>query len=347
MTSIARAIGSYFFSVSVIPSAVLTFGIWLIVHAGAFERSGPSIDTVRRSLSSVSAAQILVTSFAAFLVALISHPFQIRLVKLFEGYPAGPLLQPFFDYGLARHSRRFIRLDQQIDSIRVLNDTRSRLAAGEPPNTRPMPYERHPDVARLLQRLDTMSANDLLDPLYKMRDTFPEETRLMATRLGNEIRSGEDEAGDRYGMLGVAVSAHLALVGPKASSVLSAIAVTMERQIRLAVSFFVLAAVCLVAFANDGPWLFTSPLVALGGLVSYEGAVRAGDRYGEQTIVIADLHRRDLLKAMSYPEPRDLEDERALLGILSRQIEGEQSSEERAELNKRLMVDFLKGRTSK
>lgn len=342
MTEAARSIGSYFFSVSVIPSIVLVSGAWLIVASGAFSSEGPTVGAVVVAITAASPGTLLALSLAAFVFALLTHPFQIALVKLAEGYTDALPMRPVNEWGLARHYRRQLRTEQQILSIRQArrNEMSDRAFV-------PTVYAVHRDVKRVLSRRRSTEDQLLLANLEARRSSMPDPDRAMPSRLGNELRSGEDRAGHRYGLLGVSVSAHLAVVGPEAADDLAAYQTTMERQIRLAFNFVGMAFFALVAFGNDGPWLFVGPLLMVGGVLSYEGAVRAGSIYGEQTQVIADLHRRDLLRAMHFPEPEDLDDERWLLGVLSAQITDDLDPDDRREINRRLQDEARRARSGR
>jgi hypothetical protein len=140
---------------------------------------------------------------------------------------------------------------------------------------------------------------------------YPDEQRLLPTRLGNTLRAAEDEAGMRYGLPTVATMPRLY---PHLSDRFAAVYVDRRNQLDLAVRFCAPLALAtpisaVMLAANGGYWRVLPVATALLSWTSYQAAVGGAAAYGQALYVAFDLHRFDMLRALHYPLPATLNEE--------------------------------------
>ena len=206
-------------------------------------------------------------------VALVLRPLQIRLVRLLEGYWPDSALHAFiFNVGVSRQSARKAWLTRLARRAR---------AEGEP-----VTRERAGWAVEQLRR-------------------YPQEDRLLPTRLGNALRAAEDLAGARYGM---DPSWALPRLYPLLDEALrdaydeSVDQYDSSARLAVAVTLATVAATALITLSS-GAW----GLLATSGLFlayfAYIGAVEAAAFSGELLVVIIDLHRFDLIEKLRVRLP--------------------------------------------
>jgi len=128
---------------------------------------------------------------------------------------------------------------------------------------------------------------------------------MLPTALGNALRAAEDRAGNRYGLDSVTMWPRLV---PSLSDSLSATLQDQRTQLDAGVRYtWVLTATALVTTAllaeHGGYWLLLPVVLSCLAWLAYQGAVRAGVRYGISLEVAFDLHRFDLMRALHLPLP--------------------------------------------
>jgi hypothetical protein len=211
------------------------------------------------------------------IVSVILHPFQFSLIRLLEGYwDTTRFGRAIGVLGKAFHRRRRQRLEQAV-----------------------------------LMEPETPAEMERLQEAAERLGHYPGEDRLLPTKLGNTLRAAEDEAGARYGLPTVAT---LPRLYPCLSDHFAAVYVDRRNQLDVAVRFCVVLVIAtVIAFGllvpNGGLWLLLPLLTALLAWTSYQGAVSAAAAYGQALFVAFDLHRFDMLEALHYPLPANLEDE--------------------------------------
>jgi hypothetical protein len=272
---VARSVTPRFNLVGLLPSAVLFTGVGLLIASGAF--SGiPSMHLLAAWVRSINVFVGSLLLLAVIAVALIFHPFQLLLVRILEGYwDEVPILRDLKFIGVEINRRR---------RLEFLRETK--------------------DQARLAR-------------------LYPDHTNdLLPTRLGNVLRAAESRAGQRYGftrpveMLGRIypyISASLADAFADARN-------ELDIACRMCVVLWALSLVSGIVFAadgavaaTDGALLAVPAAAALMGIVSYRGAIRAGEAYGRFLFYVFELHRRDLIRALGYEPPRSPEAESDLI----------------------------------
>jgi hypothetical protein len=272
---VAKSTTARFNLVGLAPSALLATGVGILIASGAF--SGvPSMHLLVVRLREVNVLIASVLFLAVFSAALVLHPFQLLLVRILEGYwDQVPVLRKLQFIGVEINRRKRMKI------LTIRED------------------------AALLASLYPEHVGDLLP-----------------TRLGNVLRAAERRAGQRHGFTSPVEM--LPRIYPYISAPLSETMGDARDELdiacRMCAVLWVLAVVSAAVFAIDGAVpatggaLLTVPAVAaVLGIVSYRGAVRAGEEYGRFLFYVFDLHRRDLIRALGYEPPRSPEAEFRLI----------------------------------
>jgi hypothetical protein len=320
--------------VNVLPPALLSVIVFVLIAAGAPDV--PSAAELVMTLKDFGGAQVALLFLGVLVVALILQPFQIAVVQLLEGYWVGNPLSRFdrpslakkaFDIGveLQRRRYRFLRLlseaSEEEPSERSSND------AGDGADGRS-------DLVS--SPLHTERAEWAGDELR----LYPEEeSRLMPTRLGNVLRSAEDRAGGRYGLMTNVVYPRLySLLSDRLAAGIASSNDQLDMAAHLCVT---LAASSLVSVAlllpngwRSNVWWMAVPVAsAVLCWLSYRAAIRAAESQSRLLETAFDLHRFDLLSALHYGLPGDPWSEYQFNSQLSRFLRGAQASTRVSELD--------------
>ncbi|GAA3869407.1 hypothetical protein [Streptomyces lannensis] len=275
-------------SVHFAPCALFVAGVLALVRAGSFSgRSDWSAVWPQRPTALLGA--IATVTVCAAVLALLLQPFQVRAVRVLEGYwDRWPLTAGLAGILARVQRKRWQALRRRAEAAtggdrarRVRADARRRLAA-------------HPPA-------------DLLLP----------------TALGNALRAGELSAGERYGLTTLTSWPRIYLqVSDRVAEVLRSTRDALDTAVNLCWSFLLLTGAGCAAL-HDEPsawWLCGAGLVLAA--VAYKGAVTAAQAYSGLMHVVYDLHRFDLLDALHHPLPSDRTSEEAVFSELSDQLAG-------------------------
>ncbi|MFE6553083.1 hypothetical protein ACFVHS_32465 [Streptomyces sp. NPDC057746] len=275
-------------SVHFVPCALFVAGVLALVRAGSFSgRSDWSAVWPPRPTALLGA--IATITVCAAVLGLLLHPFQVRAVRVLEGYwDRWPLTAGLAGMLARVQRRRWQALRRRAEAAtggdrarRVRADARRRLAA-------------HPPV-------------DLLLP----------------TALGNALRAGELTAGERYGLTTLTSWPRIYLqVSDPMAEVLRSTRDALDTAVNLCWSFLLLTgAGCAALYDEPSAWWLcgAGPVVAA---VAYKGAVTAAQAYSGLMHVVYDLHRFDLLDALHHPLPSDRTSEEATFSELSDRLAG-------------------------
>jgi hypothetical protein len=155
----------------------------------------------------------------------------------------------------------------------------------------------------------------------------PRQADIRPTRLGNVLGAAEEYPGDprRYGVDAVFFWPRLYPLlpdGMRAS--LAAARSTMETLLLTSALSLLFTVTALAAGAAGATSLAVAGIGAASGLAAslaaYRLAVRAAMDYGELVRSSFDVYRRDLLKAMGFPLPETLEEEREVWEAIGQQL---------------------------
>jgi hypothetical protein len=278
------------------------------------------------------ALSVLLVVVSVVVISAVLQPFQIRLVRLLEGYWDGwsvtarlaPVFVEFQRRRLDALRTRWAEFDQL-----VLRDV-DRQASPRDQWTRLRSRTRaESGRARTAERITRFPARPVSgldgDPSDYGKEAA---TPLLPTALGNALRAIETSAGERYRLDTVHSWPRLYPHFSERFDALQASARdAMDTAANLTVSFFVVGVVAVAGLWQE-PAFYWIPVVAmvLSGL-SYVGAVAAAMQYGTHVRVAYDLFRFDMLKAMHYPLPADPEEEGEMFARLSEFLQAEESTD--------------------
>lgn len=259
------------------PCALFVAGVLALVRAGSFTGRSDWRAVWPERPSAVLAALVAVTVCAS-LLGLLLQPFQVRAVRVLEGYwDRWPLTAGLAGVLAGLQRRRWHALRQRVN----------RAAPG--------------DTARRVQA----------DAGRRLAARPPVEA-LLPTALGNALRAGELSAGERYGLTTLTSWPRIyPQVSARMAEVLRSTRDALETAVNLCWSFLMLTGAGTAALYDEPSdlWLCGAGLVLAA--VAYKGAVTAAQSYAGLMHVAYDLHRFDLLEALHYrlPTDRDAEEE--------------------------------------
>ncbi|MET7775999.1 hypothetical protein ABZT28_09495 [Streptomyces sp. NPDC005388] len=275
-------------AVNFVPSLLPVGCLWTLVRAGSY--SGPSDWSEAIPSAPISwIGTLLGVVVCTCVLALLLHPFQVRAVRVLEGYwdrwpttarLAGVLTE------IQRRRREALR-------------TRSRLVASEAAVARVSADARRRLAAR------------------------PPADVLLPTALGNALRTGEITAGERYGLTTLTSWPRIYMqLSPRMIEALRSTRDALDTAVNLCWSFLAVGILSGVAVYDEpgSYWLPAGMLIA--ATVAYKGAVITAQTYSGLMHVVYDLHRFDLLEALHHQLPTK-ESEREVFEKVSDTLAGE------------------------
>ncbi|WP_416974558.1 hypothetical protein [Streptomyces sp. 4F14] len=275
-------------SVHFAPCALFVAGVFVLVRAGSFSgRSDWGAVWPRRPETTLQLTAAL-TACAA-LLGLLLQPFQVRAVRVLEGYwDRWPLTARLAGVLTGVQRRRWRALRKR--------------AYGKTGGEREQRIR-----ADALRRLAGHPPGDLLLP----------------TALGNALRAGELSAGERYGLTTLSSWPRIyPQVSGRVDEALRSARDALDTAVNLCWSFLALTATALPAL-YDEPALWWLPATGLLlAALAYKGAVTTAQAYSGLMHVVYDLHRFDLLEALRYPLPGDRESEEEVFADVSDLLAG-------------------------
>jgi hypothetical protein len=291
---IEKDLGLRFNLVSFVPTALLAFLV-LVLLASGLPAQDPDPAKILSAIGELSATQIAAIVLFVLVVALILYPFQLTLVRLLEGYwemtRFGSTLAAI---GVELHRRELERL--------------SDLAYEEPPS--------FPDLDDLADPRMQAAYREALERARRQRlaqrrleTAYPDEDRLLPTRLGNALRSFEDHAGQRYGLDTITMLPRLyPYLSDHVSSALDDLRDQLDIAARLCVTLLLATVVSAALLLTHGWWLLVPAATAILAWVAYRSAVQAAIAYGKEIAVAFDLHRFEMVRGLHFPLPSAAEE---------------------------------------
>lgn len=299
MGAFSGRLATRFLVVTVLPSAVLLGYIGFLIAAGAPTRPLHPPQALHAlehpTPNAITAAVLLLLA-----VSVASHPLQIPLIHLLEGYWWGvPFGSKLAKLGTARFEREHAALQGIVEDIE---------ASGADD------WESRNRVRHASSRLNWL-------PLSK--------EDLLPTALGNTLWRGENVAGNRYCLsMDVALPRLAPLLDPKVLAELS----DLRNQLDAAARFCLAAAVATVAsiglLLRDGPWLFMAVGTYCLSWVCYQSAIAAARRFSGSLSAAVDLYHLNLYDALSLERPSNLKEERKRNAVLSKLFRSALTDEE-------------------
>lgn len=287
LASGAKALGLRFTISGLLPFALLVcfiVGLTLVVQA---PDNASLITVLKDATQNLGVAGVATLIVIAFLLAAVTEPFQITVVRMLEGYwGIGEFSAAARSVGIERQRRRRYALQ------------RARLDAED-------------------RGLDDAG-------LYTSRlEQFPRHEELLPTALGNALRAGERRAGERYGLDTVSTWPGLYFLLPEPfRRDVGELHGQVDGGARLCIALALAAASSAPVLILHGWWNAVWICAALLSLAAYRGAVATAANLRVVLSAAYDVHRFDLLSAMHLPLPDHFDQERERNGALSRFLAG-------------------------
>ena len=296
---------------TLIPTAIPLVFLWTLLRAHSFEGATNWDDVLPASLTSDTLAIILAVVGVAILASIL-QPFQIRLVRLLEGYWEGWSVT-------ARIAPLFIEFQR-----RRLSNLKARRATLKELSQQPTPTTANLGEQLAALRLNARTQSELRRVRERI-NRFPgappsidEPAPLLPTALGNALRVGEITAGERYSLNTITSWPRLYPdLSKKFSDEHDAALDAVDTAANLTVSFALVTLLAVAGFCQEPAYYWIPVLTFALTCLSYTGSVAAALQYGSYLHVAYDLHRFDMLKGLHYPLPADSDAEREIFEKLS------------------------------
>ncbi|MGH3913230.1 MAG: hypothetical protein ACRDTC_07455 [Pseudonocardiaceae bacterium] len=321
LTSSAASFGRILI-VGLLPNAMPIVFVWLLLRAHSFVGASDWSRLILADLK-VDVVSVLIVLLVITLLTVLVQPFQLRMIRLLEGYwdswwLTAQMAPVFVEYQTRRKealAARINRLGRQLDLLDGTSATtlqeqkrrqwkRARMAAGQ--QRAKLKFERYP----------------------RPTDTVNPPTPLLPTALGNALRTGETSAGERYGLNTIASWPRLyPLLSDKFAAIHASARDSLDAAAHFCISFFVVSVVAVVALADE-PKAYWIPVLSFAlCCLSYVGSIAAAVTFTTYLRVAYDLHRFDLLKAMHYKLPETVASEYDQFVELSKFFKEESANE--------------------
>ncbi|WP_405950129.1 hypothetical protein OG588_30930 [Streptomyces prunicolor] len=275
--------------VGFVPCGLFVTCLGALVRAGSFAGRSDWARVIPGNPSGQAGILVALTVCTS-LLALLLQPFQVRAVRVLEGYwDRWPATAGLAGVLIEVQRRRWEALRERAEGA-VRGDTARR---------------RRADAGRRLK-------------------ARPDVGVLLPTSLGNALRAGELSAGERYGLSTLASWPRVYMqVSDRMSDTLSAARDALDTSVNLCWSFLAVAVVSGVAVYDEVNlwWLWGGALLLAA--VAYKGAVIVAQAYSGLMHVVYDLHRFELLDALHYPLPLDDQAEQEIFGAVSDRFTGQ------------------------
>ena len=279
MGDFAARLGTRFLVVTVVPTVLLIGYLGFLLAAGA-PAHAPSPAHALKALDHLTLNRILAVTIGVLVISVASHPLQLPLIQLVEGYWSGlPRGTRLAD----RATERFRREQQKaIDALPQGN---------EPPADWTDTYNGKAAQARL--------------------EWLPEHTEdLLPTDLGNTLLRGETSAGQPYGLELLAAWPRLVpLLPPDVLAEINDRRNQLDAAVRLCVASGIATAASIGLLLRDGPWLFLALGTYLLCWACYRAAVAASRAYSISLAAAVDLYHLRLFDGLSLQRPANLAEE--------------------------------------
>lgn len=301
MSSLIGRLGTRLLVVTVFPTAVLTGYLGLILAAGAPSHR-PSMNRALATFDALSIRRLVALLLVVFVASIATHPLQVPLVQLLEGYWWG---LPLGAVAAERASDRFRRRQDSLTA------QLQRLQAKEEPR-------------------DWATEQGLSDVLRRLR-WLPDPQHVLPTELGNVLRAGEVRAGVRYGLeLDVALPRLFPNLPPGPAAELADRRNQLDAAVRLCLAFGVATLAGIALLLRHGPWLFLPLSTYLASWACYAAAVAAGRGFCTSLAAAVDLSHLKLHDSLQLQRPRSLRDELKKARLLMLLFRGEELADDEA-----------------
>lgn len=249
----------------------------------------PSLPHVLTALDHLNGYRVAAAVLGLTVISVATHPLQIPLIQLLEGYWWG---LPFGPQMASRAVRRFR------NEMERVNKPQTDMPDGE--------------------GLEWANWNSASWVQFRQHWLPGYSEQLRPTELGNTLWAGETRAGERYGLdLNEALPRLIPLMSPGVLADLNDRRNQMDAAVRISVAAGVATVVSIGLLFRDGPWLFLALGTYLLCWASYRAAVAAARLFSINLGAAVDLYHLQLFDALSLERPSGIEDELKLNSVLT------------------------------
>lgn len=286
----AGAIGRYFSILSVVPSSLFTAYAYALVAADPWA-GHPNWRAAGESFAGLGLGGVAALGLASLLIGLVLQPLQFSLIQFCEGYWGASVAASRFMTQRVLHHRG-VRRELILRQGKALKDLQD---ADQSPTDPDATWVDEAQLPALIEFEETSRA----------LTHYPDhQNDVRPTRLGNVLRRHEAGAGHPYGLPGVTVIPHLALVAPAADvAYLDDRRTQMDLAVRLAVLSALATALTAVALSRAGLWLMLALVPYAATYLFYRGAVGLAHGYGTALKLMIDLNRFALYERLRMELP--------------------------------------------
>lgn len=288
-------IGRYFTVVSLVPSAVFTAYLALLVRSKAW---GHGHVDFAAAVNNVQLKDLAIFGAGSLLTAMTLHPLQSAVIQFFEGF-----------WGLSKFARKLALANTNRHRHRAA--TLDRAARRSARKAEPGPGQ--PPYAERLTATRAQVASWLTSrEAWRLHGNYPPELQdVMPTLLGNVLRRYEVLAGAPYGLNSIDTVPRLIQVADARDvAYVHNQRMQMDLALRTAALALVATVLTLIFMWYQGLWLFLSLVPYSVAYLTYRGAVVVAREYGTALAVLVDLNRFVLYERMRVPLPDDSEEEK-------------------------------------
>ncbi|WP_157856460.1 MULTISPECIES: hypothetical protein [Streptomyces] len=276
-------LGSRFLLVSYLPTLSCGFFLLVLAWAGAPRAGAPDFGRAWDTIAQLGVGELLLLWLALTLVAIVAHPFQLRLVRVLEGdWPAI----------LARIRVRAVRRQE----------SRRQEAERRTASLSPSPAEMNRAGAAWTELTTRFPPNEL---------------PAAPTALGNTLAAMESYAGSTHRLDVVVAWPRLyPLVDGGAKESVDTYRDAMDAASRLAVTASLTAVAAAALLWHSGWWLLLAAAPAFLARLSYRAAVHSAAAYGAAVDAAIDTYRFALYDKLCLARPATPGAERDLNALL-------------------------------
>jgi len=283
--ALAARLGVRFLFVTLFPNLYFFGVLGVLLIAGA-PGGRPSWTVFEQRIDGVTFQGIALAGVGIVLLSLATHPLQLPLIQIIEGYwlglPGGATLERL---GRRRYEDLLTRARATDASDGVDEATRA-------------------EAQRIMRWL-------------------PVRQHLRPTELGNALYTGEVRAGERYRLrTDLAWPRLRALLPEPQLGQVNDTRNQLDASVRYCVLSLVAAATTLLILLPYDIWLIVPLALYLFAWGSYRAAVAGAKRFCEELEVAFDLHHLRLWDALALPRPANLREERSRAKRLTRMLAG-------------------------
>lgn len=285
----ATKLAPHFSIVSLVPAAVLTVSMTLVVGARPWT-GDPSWPDAFAWLATPTFSQLAGGLVLVAVVALALHPLQFPLIQLLEGYwGRSPILMSL--------------ASQRIQHHKGVKDALEMAASGVTgPDPAPAGVRRPAGADPAWWQSESQ----------RLQNRYPVDPQhVLPTRLGNVLRRYEQSAGNPYGLSLITTAPMLLLVGEEAD-----VEYVRDQRTQLDLAT-AMCAVCgiltlgyTVLLLPAGWWLMLAGLPYLLTYAFYRGSCSVAEEYGTALYALMDLNRTALYQRLRVDPGNSLQHER-------------------------------------